>query len=84
MERALKIGDSVVFIDPHRVEHAALVTHVWPQIAGGPLPGCNVVWVSGDEARSDGYGRQIERATSVVHLSIQPAKASCWRWPNEA
>jgi hypothetical protein len=84
MERTLKIGDHVVYVDPQRVEHAALVTHVWQQIAGGPLPGCNLTWVSADEARTDTYGRQIERNTSVVHLSMQPAQACCWRWPDEA
>lgn len=83
MERELKVGDHVIFIDRHFVEHEALVTHVWPHIGGGPLPGCNLVYVSGDVARSDTYGRQIERETSIVHLSYQPAKASCWRWPSE-
>jgi hypothetical protein len=78
-----KVGDSVIFIDSKRTRHAALVTHVWPGIAGGTVAGANVVFVSNDEARTDPYGRQLERATSIVHLSAQPAGAFAWCWPSE-
>lgn len=80
MEKDLKIGDSIVFLDEHRVEHPALVTNVW-QSSGG-LPGCNLVFVVDDETKTDPYGRQIERRTSIVHESVQPARASCWRHPS--
>ena len=82
MEKVLKVGDHVVFIDERFVEHDALVTRTWTSVGG--LPGCNLVFVSGDESKDDPYGRQIERRTSIVHLSVQPAKASCWRWPTES
>lgn len=83
MEQELKVGDHVVFIDEKFVEHDALVTRVWPGIGGFEVAGCNLVFVSGDESKDDPYGRQIERRTSIVHVSVQPARASCWRWPSE-
>lgn len=83
MDRELKIGSSIVFIDSHRQAHAAIVTHVWGGSSWGSNPGCNLVYASGDETKTDPYGRQIERATSIVHLNGQPAKASCWCWPGE-
>jgi hypothetical protein len=73
---------AIFFIDPYRKAHAALVTRVWNGMVGA-IPGCNLVFVSGDESKEDPYGRQIERATSIVHLSGQPARASCWCWPDE-
>lgn len=81
MERELKIGDVVVFIDEVRKHHDALVTNVW-QSSGGK-PGCNVVYVVDDESKVDPYGRQIERRTSIVHASAQPAGGMCWKWPSE-
>lgn len=84
MERKLRIGDHVLYIDAHRVAHHALVTTVWEQMSGGNGPaGCNVVIVSGDDAMTDPYGRQIARFTSVVHKSRQPAGGWCWCWPDE-
>lgn len=77
----LEIGQSVIFVDEHREEHVALVTNVW-QSSGG-LPGCNVVYVSDDESKSDPYGRQVERKTSIVHQSVQPAGGMCWRHVGE-
>ena len=83
--RELKVGSSVIYIDPYRKLHNALVTNVF----GSPGPGlnqfcgCNLVFVVADESKVDPYGRQIERATSQVHLSNQPAKAGCWCWPDE-
>lgn len=72
-----KIGDAVVFVDPVGVKHSAVVTAVWPQY-GNP-PGLNLVYASDDEAKSDTYGRQIERSTSVVHESKQAAHGMFWR-----
>jgi hypothetical protein len=81
MERELKVGDTCIYIDSHRETHQALVTKVWQSMGG--LPGCNVVFVSSDEAKTDPYGQQLERNTSVVHKSVQPAGAFCWCWPDE-
>lgn len=81
MERDLKVGDHIIYIDSKFVEHDALATRVWPGCGGGAVPGCNLVIVSGDESKDDPYGRQIERASSIVHKSTQPAGANCWEWP---
>jgi hypothetical protein len=78
---SLKVGDAIVFIDEHRVRRPALVTRTWASIGG--LPGVNLVTVNDDEAMTDPYGRQIERRTSIVHLSQQPAGASCWCFEDE-
>lgn len=84
MEKQLDIGDTVIYVDPQRVAHNALVTTVWPQMAGGGgEPGCNLLYVHEDPARDDPYGRQIERATSVVHKSWQPAGGNFWCRPDE-
>ena len=82
MEKKLEIGSAVEFIDAHRKAHPALITKVWGPSVGGQ-PGCNLVFVVDDPSKEDNYGRQIERQTSVVHLSGQPAKANCWCWPDE-
>lgn len=62
-----EVGDTVVFVDPFRKEHNALVTQVWSgkdwQYAFPP--GINLVIVSGDASKEDSYGRQIERHTSI-------------------
>jgi hypothetical protein len=46
-------------------------------------PGCNLVFVSGDEARNDNCGRQTEIETSVVHKGNQIAHGNYWCWPDE-
>lgn len=79
--KELNVGDAVIFIDENRVDRPAVVTKVWSS-AGG-LPGCNLVFVSGDDTKDDPYGRQIERRTSIVHISQQPARGFAWRHPDE-
>lgn len=85
MNREFKIGSQIVFIDALRKEHNALITQVWgtADVANNYYPACNVVWVSGDDAKTDPYGRQLERATSIVHISMNSAGAMCWKWPDE-
>jgi hypothetical protein len=46
-------------------------------------PSLNVVFVSMDEARHDSYGRQVERETSLAHVSAQPAPGMYWCRPEE-
>lgn len=77
-----RISDSVIYIDEKRIRRNALVLHVWDE-CGGPAPGTNLVIVSNDLKEEDIYGRQIERPTSVVHTSVQPAGGNCWCWPDE-
>ena len=81
MVRDLKVGDPIIWIDEHKEEHPALVTKVWESVGG--LPGVNLVYVVKDEPKTDQYGRQIQRQTSVCHLSVQPAGAWAWKWPDE-
>lgn len=73
----LTIGQAVTFVDEHRNELDALVTHVWPGMSG-VADGCNLVIVSTDDARTDSCGRQIERRTSVPHKSSTPAPGFFW------
>lgn len=75
------IGTQVEFVDPTGNSHDALVTAVWG-ITVNPnttKPSVNLVYVSNDETKTDQYGRQIERNTSVVHESNQYAHGMFWR-----
>jgi hypothetical protein len=70
-----KIGDAVTFVNPVGKRFGAVVTANW---GTGPTPSINVVYVTDDEAKTDSYGRQIERSTSVVHQSNQAAHGMYW------
>lgn len=62
---SVKVGESVTYVDSLRNLRSAIVTAVWS-------PTCiNLVIVSPDETKTDTYGRQIERFTSVMHRSLQ-------------
>lgn len=76
-QRKPKFGEPVVFVSPVRQAIPALVTAVWGDKC------VNLVFVSQDEAKSDTYGRQIERNTSCSHQSIQQAPGNYWRYPEE-
>lgn len=72
------LGQSVVFCDAKGIDHDALVTAVWSETC------INVLWVSGDESKTDTYGRQIERQTSVTHATCQgQAHGNYWRLKDE-
>jgi len=50
------------------------------------MPCSNIVWVSSDVNKTDPYGRQVERATSVSHGKSQglvPFLGMSWCWPDE-
>jgi len=89
MERKYEVGAHIKFIDPHRKAHDALVLIWWKEPNTEPYtsdvgePGCNLVLVDPDPLKDDTYGRQIQRETSVVHISANPAKGNCWCWPDE-
>jgi len=91
MEREYNIGQHIVFVDPKGNRRPALVTAWWNDVASSysfhdpehPMPGVNLVIVSDDERENDTYGRQIERHTSVVHRTQQPAPGNYWCWPDE-
>ena len=87
MERKfVNVGDHIIFIDTHRVEHSALVTEVWDSNAEqrmDSLPALNLLYVVKDETRADQYGRQIERESSAVHREMNSAGANCYRLATE-
>lgn len=90
MERSYEVGAHVIYVDPRGVRRPALVNVWWTgnqeiaeyRAASGE-PGCNLIFVSADEKRSDSYGRQSEHATSVVHKTKQVAHGNYWCWPDE-
>ena len=77
MNGTLEVGQGVIYADAKGVDHKALVTVAWDATT------VNLVFVSSDETRRDEYGRQIERATSVSHVSIMGAHGGNWRLPGE-
>jgi hypothetical protein len=90
MERKYDQNSRVVYVDPKGEHHAALVTRWWVFPNEIPTyrsetgePGCNVVYVTSDITKVDQYGLQLERSTSVVHKSKQPAPGNYWMWPDE-
>lgn len=90
MERNYRVGERVIYVDKYAVPRDALITIWW---SGGQLveeyvsangePGCNLAFISGDPARDDSCGRQIERETSVVHKTAQVAHGFYWCWEDE-
>lgn len=70
------VGDVIVYVDPVRVAHDALVTAYW----GGDQPNgaLNCVYVSTDPEKHDPYGSQIERATSISRKSEHTAPGNYW------
>ena len=90
MERKYEVGQHVKFIDEYRKPHDALILIWWkgpgwpePYTGENGEPGCNLVLVDPDPQKEDSYGRQIDRKTSLVHLSNNPGKGFCWCWPDE-
>jgi hypothetical protein len=68
-----QVGDTVIYTDEVRRDHNALVTAVWS-------PNCiNVVFTSADESKSDSYGWQIERSTSVSRYEETNTYGRCFR-----
>jgi hypothetical protein len=60
-QQTIKSGDAIKFVDENRREHDALITCVHSQSC------INLVYVTKDELKSDPYGQQIERMTSVMN-----------------
>lgn len=79
-------GLSIVYGDHTGVEHDALCTAAWGENSWGEgeqAPCINVVYVTSDETKTDSYGRQIERDTSVPHRSSQTAPGNWWKLQDE-
>lgn len=81
--KSVKIGDHVIFVDPVSEERNALVTNVWADPNSQTAPGLNLVMIDKDDSRTDPYGRQIHRETSVVHESMQAAPGFYWKLPSQ-
>jgi len=67
---------AVSYYDEHGKAHDALVTEVH-----GPAdqsPSVNLLYVADDERKTDQYGQQIERQSSVVHGDDQSAHGNYW------
>ena len=87
------VGKTIIFVDEFGKRHNALVTVWWGErcegdqgLDGKPFvdePGCNLLYVSRDEKREDAYGRQIERESSVVYSTYQPAHGNYWCHPKD-
>lgn len=71
------VGCHVIWTDAVGVDHDALCQCVWSDTC------INLVFVSGDENRKDGYGRQIEHQTSCTHVSNMGVHGFYWRWSDE-
>lgn len=81
--RTPEIGEHVVYVDPYQVRRDGLVTNVFPPWGDHPASSINLVFISGDEARTDSCGRQSQHATSTPHRSHQMAPGNYWVFPDE-
>ena len=73
------IGEGVIYVDENRVEHDALLTIVHgPGYGPENEPTVNLLYVSKDADRSDQYGRQVIRESSVAHCSNNGVYGRCW------
>lgn len=70
-------GTACTYVDSRGRPYAALITEVWgPQCV-------NVVYVNDVAGQSDSYGQKLQRASSVLHGSIQQAHGNYWLLPGE-
>ncbi len=71
--KSVVVGDSVRVVDETYDSHYALVTAVHGEFSEGRVPCINVVYVSSDISKRDPYGNQLERMSSLQHLSQGPS-----------
>lgn len=72
-----KVGDAVIYVDSSGNDFNAIVITVWQNKM------INCVTIEDDETRTDSYGRQIRRPTSIAHISNSPVHGMHWRWAEE-
>ena len=72
-----KVGDCITVVDQVGVEHNALVTIYFG--GSNPRGALNAVFLSADESKSDPYGRQVERLSSLSHQSTTTAPGRYWK-----
>lgn len=61
----LVVGKAVTYFDEYSRPHYALVTADWGNQVVLGTSAINLVYVTTDDAKTDPYGAQIERASSV-------------------
>jgi hypothetical protein len=98
MERIFDIGQPVIYVDEHALPRPALLTAIHGEMyvlkegetvgnshkAGDTyFPCVNLVFTSADGSKTDDYGRQIERESSVSHKNDSSAHGRYWRWADE-
>ena len=87
MDRIFEVGQPVIFHDAHERPIPAILTaihgSVYEREGIKHYPCVNLVFCSLDNEKTDPYGRQIERQTSVVHKHSQSAGGFYWRWSDE-
>lgn len=81
--RQPEIGQNVIFTDAHGKGHPALLTAIHGSARADWQPSVNLVFVTDDATKTDPYGRQIERHTSVVHRVAQGANGMFWTFVDE-
>jgi hypothetical protein len=76
-----KVDPRVIYVDPDGRPHHALITTVHSMLASDPTkPWCvNLVYVTDDLTKTDPYGLQLERKTSVSHESMGGANGNFFR-----
>lgn len=82
--KPIAAGDVVQVVTEDYEQRAALVTVVHGEFREEQPPPCiNVVYVSSDPAKRDPYGRQLERMSSLQHISATTNMATPGRyWTN--
>lgn len=67
--KAVVVGDPVRVVTETYEEVIGLVTAIHGSFDSSYVPCINVLYVSQDESKLDSYGRQIERLSSLQHVS---------------
>lgn len=97
MERTFDIGHPVIYVDEYGRQQPALITAIhgeeyvlkedetYGSMKKGDMhyPCVNLVFTSQDTEKTDPYGRQIERVTSVGHKEQSSAHGFYFMWPDE-
>jgi len=81
--KKLTVGMTVEYVDHKGVSHPALVTSVFGSEDFNPETDhtcINIVYVEGDESKSDMWGRQICRDSSVPFERVQSAHGNYWNF----
>ena len=87
--RQPRVGESVLFFNPQGLPSPGLITAVHGEARYDKDGKCtyapliNVVFTSLDEDKTDPYGRQIERASSVSHWIGHYAHGMYWAYPDD-